>query len=274
MRIFAVLLLAGTLNAENLFQIQGANFIELSSCRFKLTTSFDTDSFSLKDPNRFVVDILGAKIKKNDNIEVESECITGVRVGTHPKFVRLVFDLKDNVIGEFNNGEILLYNPQKALISTLPPPTLPSPTLPPPTPLPSPTLPPATNTQPIPTLLPTQAVPTSTPTVHTPTKSLVGKEKVLTKIEFLAHGARVTFSSEISFKQSKGGVEVFKIHIPGASLGSEKVRHPFFAPQDIPGIVSIVPIEASDGVTLEIIVERNTQVFAYRDGNHLEIRKG
>lgn len=273
MRILVILSLISIARAENLFQIEGAKLSELSSCRYKLETSFDTDNFSLKDPNRFVIDILGAKIKRNDSLELDSDCITGVRVGTHPKFVRVVFDLRDNIIGEFRNNEILLFNPEKAVTKvppTLTPTTIPSPTL---TSIPSPTI--LTPVPPTPTkLLVTPPPPPPTETLPIPTKALLSKDKVLTKIEFLAHGARVTFSSEISFKQSKGGVEMFKIHIPGASLGSEKVKHPFFAPQDIPGIISIIPIEVSDGVTLEINVERNTQVFAYRDGNHLEIRKG
>lgn len=280
MRFLAIFLLVLTLKAENIVQIDGASLLKISECKFKLITSLDIDFFGLSNPNRFVLDIIGARIKKNENIVIKDECLTGIRIGSHPKFIRIVFDLKNKVSGEFKDGLIILsaiddltptiFNPSPTTSPTIPSvPTISEPT-------PSSTLTQSISTPIVissPTTVPTP--PVSTPTLTTssiPTN--LSNKKVLTRIEFLAHGARVTFSSEISFKQSKVETSVFKITIPGASLGSDKVKHPFFAPQDIPGIISIVPLESADGVTLEITVERNTQVFAYRDGNYLEIRKG
>lgn len=275
----------GSVLAEDLFQIDGVRLTKISSCVFSLKTDLDIDSFSLKEPNRFVVDVIGARVKKNDSKVLKSECVSAIRVGTHPKFVRFVFDLKDDIQGTYKDGEITFSNVNQP--TAIP---SPAPTNTPVTPTATPTFAPLEPTVALPTSTPTETsvevLPTAQPTIFNLTPTLVtkteptavnlqnfSKDKSLTRIEFLAHGARVTFSSEVSFKQIRVGPELFRLFIPGASLGNEKVNHPFFAPQDIPGIVSIVPSESSEGVTLEITVERNTQIFAYRDGNNLEIRK-
>lgn len=286
MRILLLAFFVGNILAEDLFQIDGARLAKTSSCAFSLKTDLNIDSFALKDPNRFVVDVIGARVKKNDSKVLKSDCVSTIRVGTHPKFVRFVFDLRDDIQGNYKNGEIIFshLNPDKTTAIPSPERTNTPPTA-------TPTYAPLEPTIAVLTATPTETsakvLPTAQPTIFNPTPTLVAtaeptvvklqnfsKEKSVTRIEFLAHGARVTFSSEISFKQTRVGPELFRLFIPGASLGSEKVNHPFFAPQDIPGIVSIVPSESSEGVTLEITVERNTQIFAYRDGNNLEIRKG
>lgn len=76
-----------------------------SSVTFELAGSEFT-SETLSNPNRLVIDLSGVALERNETKEnLSVPLVERIRFGTHPNKARIVFDLKDGVVGEAKSSE-------------------------------------------------------------------------------------------------------------------------------------------------------------------------
>ena len=106
--IFCVPNQAFSLNELSSFNRQGINFNiseENNNIALKITGAqiSEINKFVLNNPARIVVDIVGMKISRSENISINNvPLIAKIRLGAHPPYTtRLVIDLKDNSIPSY-----------------------------------------------------------------------------------------------------------------------------------------------------------------------------
>lgn len=258
-----------------------------------------------------MIDIPFNKGGKNSTEVINGECFISIRLGVHKDYARIVLDLAESaLLKDFDHkNETLKLNFENKVDFTLEPaqasntpiitPTMPPTTLTPSStatsiPLPTNTIAHASPTPAItldssPTAIPTVTqtateTPTLASTQQTINPSVIQTETSSQSVDGITLNS-ITFNSpklnevQFSFSQSpqfsilRKGANLYWVIISNAKHGNEIVTKPFFAAQDFVGIVSVLAKASDQDLILEITTDPKAQLFSYREGSSLVIKK-
>lgn len=117
----------------------------------------------------------------------------------------------------------------------------------------------------------------SSPTaIFAPTKTISSETTSLNSITFDTsneHIVNFSFSKSPQYSMLKKGANLYWIIISNAQLGNEMVSKPYYASQDFKGIVSVLAKTSDEDLILEIRTDPQVQLFSFREGDSLIVKK-